>query len=84
MFVYPFQIVLKTCGTTTLLNAIQPLLALARAECGLTQLNNVFYCRKRFLVLSLTSPHFTHVSDPPSPSPLVGCSLVCYVCAVGW
>src|SRR6185437_13322117 len=48
-FVYPFQIVLKTCGTTTLLNAVNPLLALAREECGLTELNNVFYCRKNFL-----------------------------------
>ena len=48
MFVYPFKIVLKTCGTTTLLKAIHPILNLARDECGLTELNNVFYSRKNY------------------------------------
>ena len=34
MFVFRTHLVLKTCGETTLLHAIQPLLGLARDYCG--------------------------------------------------
>jgi S-adenosylmethionine decarboxylase len=30
LFVYPFKLILKTCGTTTLLRAVEPILAIAK------------------------------------------------------
>jgi hypothetical protein len=48
LFVFPTKVILKTCGTTTLLNAVDPLLASARA-CGLGEPVHVFYSRKNFL-----------------------------------
>lgn len=35
MFIFRTHFVLKTCGETTLLHAVQPMLALARDYCGL-------------------------------------------------
>jgi len=48
LFVYPRKMVLKTCGTTTLLNAVTPFLELAR-QYGLVEIENVFYSRKCFI-----------------------------------
>lgn len=48
MFVYPRKFILKTCGTTTLLHAVEPFLAIARS-CGLVEVENVFYSRKCFI-----------------------------------
>lgn len=47
MFVYSRKFILKTCGTTTLLNAVPMFLDLARS-CGLANIENVFYSRKCF------------------------------------
>ncbi|KAJ3212492.1 AMP deaminase, partial [Clydaea vesicula] len=49
MFVYPFKIVLKTCGTTTLLNALPKILQIAKDLCGLSEVDAFFYNRKAFL-----------------------------------
>jgi len=46
MFVYPRQVVLKTCGTTTLLNAVPELLSIARSV-GLV-VEDVFYNRQNY------------------------------------
>ncbi|KAI8927810.1 S-adenosylmethionine decarboxylase [Entophlyctis helioformis] len=49
MFVYPNRIVLKTCGTTTLLLAIPRILEIAREMCDMAEVQAVFYSRKAFL-----------------------------------
>jgi len=48
MFIWNGRIILKTCGTTTLLNAVPLLLEIA-ASVGLTQVENLFYSRKKFM-----------------------------------
>ena len=45
---FPTKVILKTCGTTTLLHGVDRLLAIA-AECGLNHVAHVFYSRKNFL-----------------------------------
>lgn len=47
-FVYSHQVVLKTCGTTTLLRCIEKMLEIAYEDCGLASLEDVFYSRKNF------------------------------------
>ncbi len=69
MFVYPFKIILKTCGTTTLLKSIHPIINLAREECGLTDLNNCFYSRKNFLDPSKQLYPHTSFADEVLPVP---------------
>ncbi|RUS25230.1 adenosylmethionine decarboxylase [Jimgerdemannia flammicorona] len=49
MFVYPHKMVLKTCGTTTLLNALPRILGIARQYCGFQKVWRVFYSRKNFM-----------------------------------
>lgn len=49
MFVYRDRIILKTCGQTTLLNCIEPLLYLAREIAGFDEILDVFYSRKNFM-----------------------------------
>lgn len=48
MFVYARKFVLKTCGTTTLLYAVEPFLKIAQSV-GLFEVENVFYSRKCFI-----------------------------------
>lgn len=55
LFVYPTRVMLKTCGTTTLLLAVSPLLALAK-ELGMV-VRRVTYSRKNF--------NFPHVQPAP-------------------
>ncbi|KAJ3038471.1 spermidine resistance protein [Rhizophlyctis rosea] len=49
MFVYPNRLMLKTCGTTTLLHAVSRILEIAAEHCGFHDVNAVFYSRKAFL-----------------------------------
>ncbi|KAJ1954510.1 spermidine resistance protein [Linderina pennispora] len=48
-FVYPHKLVLKTCGTTTLLYAIPRILEIARAYLGVVGAYQIFYSRKNFM-----------------------------------
>jgi len=48
LFVYPNKIILKTCGTTTLLRAVPFILEMAKEHCGFTVIGDVFYSRKNF------------------------------------
>lgn len=47
LFIYETQLVIKTCGTTTLLNCLPKLLELA-ANVGLIKVDNIFYNRQSF------------------------------------
>ncbi|KFD54933.1 hypothetical protein D918_01849 [Trichuris suis] len=49
MFVSDRRFVLKTCGSTSLLRTIEPLLQIAGEYCNLDQVANVFYSHKNFL-----------------------------------
>ncbi|KAG2183340.1 hypothetical protein INT43_006345 [Umbelopsis isabellina] len=49
MFVYPHKLILKTCGTTTLLMALPRILELAKIHCGFEKVWRVFYSRKSFM-----------------------------------
>ncbi|KAI5094538.1 S-adenosylmethionine decarboxylase proenzyme [Silurus meridionalis] len=49
MFVSKRRFILKTCGTTLLLQALVPLLQLARDYCGFDAIENFFYSRKNFM-----------------------------------
>ncbi|KAJ2635360.1 spermidine resistance protein [Coemansia sp. RSA 1286] len=48
-FVYPHKLVLKTCGTTTLLYAIPRILEIANDFLGATGAYQLFYSRKNFM-----------------------------------
>ncbi|KAJ1675324.1 spermidine resistance protein, partial [Spiromyces aspiralis] len=49
LFVYPHKLILKTCGTTTLLHALQRILDIGQAYCGFGAVECVFYSRKTFM-----------------------------------
>ncbi|XP_072356129.1 S-adenosylmethionine decarboxylase proenzyme isoform X3 [Scyliorhinus torazame] len=49
MFVSKRRFILKTCGTTLLLQALEPLLELAREYCGFDSIQDFFYSRKNFV-----------------------------------
>lgn len=49
LFVYPHKLVLKTCGTTTLLKAVPDILSLAKELLKVTRAYRVFYSRKAFM-----------------------------------
>ncbi|UJR14976.1 hypothetical protein I4U23_001955 [Adineta vaga] len=58
MFVFSTHLVLKTCGETTLLHAVQPLLRLARDYCELDTVDQLYYSRRKFLRPELQkAPH---------------------------
>ncbi|XP_062591112.1 S-adenosylmethionine decarboxylase proenzyme-like isoform X1 [Saccostrea cucullata] len=48
MFVTKSRFILKTCGRTTLLLAVEPLIDLVKEQCGFTKVLDVFYSRKKF------------------------------------
>ncbi|KAF9429965.1 spermidine resistance protein [Podila epigama] len=48
-FVYPHKLILKTCGTTTLLMALPKILEIAQNYCSLEKVWRVFYSRKTFM-----------------------------------
>ncbi|KAJ3305708.1 spermidine resistance protein [Kappamyces sp. JEL0829] len=49
MFVYSNRLILKTCGTTTLLHSVPRILQIAEEHCKLTKVDAIFYSRKSFL-----------------------------------
>lgn len=49
MFVFKDRVILKTCGQTTLLNSIEPLLFLAKEVADFDEVLDVFYSRKNFM-----------------------------------
>ena len=49
LFVSQRRILLKTCGTTTLLEAVQPIIEAANNVCGFDAIEDVFYSRKKFM-----------------------------------
>ncbi|KAI9252655.1 adenosylmethionine decarboxylase [Sporodiniella umbellata] len=49
MFVYPHKIILKTCGTTTLLKALPYMLEIAKTRCGYDGVYRLFYSRKSYM-----------------------------------
>ncbi|XP_078375169.1 S-adenosylmethionine decarboxylase proenzyme-like isoform X2 [Oculina patagonica] len=60
MFVSRERLILKTCGQTTLLYCIKPLLELAKVECGLTEVQDFFYSRMNYQAPNLQpEPHQT-------------------------
>ncbi|EDV25145.1 uncharacterized protein TRIADDRAFT_56768 [Trichoplax adhaerens] len=48
LFVSSNRFILKTCGVTTLLNALAPLLKLAKEKCNFDIVENAFYSRRKF------------------------------------
>ncbi|KAK9767028.1 spermidine resistance protein [Basidiobolus ranarum] len=57
MFVYPHKLILKTCGTTTLLAAVPRIIEIA-SSLGLESIWRVFYSRKSFMFPDLQkAPH---------------------------
>ncbi|KAL8293507.1 hypothetical protein RQP46_000208 [Phenoliferia psychrophenolica] len=49
MFVWPHKLILKTCGTTTLLLGLPTLLRIASETCGFAGVWRCFYSRKTFM-----------------------------------
>ncbi|GAA6015975.1 hypothetical protein JCM10207_006825 [Rhodosporidiobolus poonsookiae] len=49
MFVWPHKLILKTCGTTTLLLGLPTLLRIASETCGFSGVWRCFYSRKTFM-----------------------------------
>ncbi|GAA5949662.1 hypothetical protein JCM21900_002488 [Sporobolomyces salmonicolor] len=49
MFVWPHKLILKTCGTTTLLLGLPTLLRIASETCGFEGVWRCFYSRKTFM-----------------------------------
>lgn len=49
MFVSSYRFMIKTCGTTTLLNALPKILEIAEKHCGLNEISAFFYSRKCFM-----------------------------------
>jgi len=48
MFISKRRFILKTCGRTTLLHAVKPLLQLVSERCGMNVVEDIFYSRKNF------------------------------------
>ncbi|KAI7880757.1 S-adenosylmethionine decarboxylase [Lichtheimia hyalospora FSU 10163] len=58
MFIYPHKMIIKTCGTTTLLTALPHVFTIAHKYCGYQEPCICFYSRKAFLFPELqSSPH---------------------------
>lgn len=49
LFIADYRFVMKTCGSTSLLAAVEPLLELAKRYCGIDVVANVYFSRKNFL-----------------------------------
>jgi S-adenosylmethionine decarboxylase len=60
LFVYPFKVILKTCGTTSLLRCLERLLETAKEFVPDTEVEFAYFARRNFLY-----PHRQH---PPHTS----------------
>lgn len=60
MFVSKEKIILKTCGRTTLLQAVSPLLMLVKEECSMDVVVDVFYSHKNYLRPDLQPQTYQH------------------------
>ncbi|CAG7854753.1 S-adenosylmethionine decarboxylase proenzyme 1 Short=AdoMetDC 1; Short=SAMDC 1; Contains: RecName: Full=S-adenosylmethionine decarboxylase 1 alpha chain; Contains: RecName: Full=S-adenosylmethionine decarboxylase 1 beta chain; Flags: Precursor [Serendipita indica DSM 11827] len=49
LFIYPYKLILKTCGTTLNLLGLPRILEIADQECKLTTVTKCFYSRKSFM-----------------------------------
>ncbi|XP_071954891.1 S-adenosylmethionine decarboxylase proenzyme-like [Antedon mediterranea] len=63
MFVAKRRFILKTCGTTTLLNCIDTLLRIAKKHCTFTVVEDVFYSRKNFIRPELQASTYQKFED---------------------
>lgn len=61
LFVSKRRLILKTCGTTTPLQCLAPLLAMAEQIGGFTDVEALFYSRKNFKRPDLQVSNFTFV-----------------------
>jgi S-adenosylmethionine decarboxylase len=59
-FISKRRFLLKTCGTTTLLYAVKPIIELAQVYCGFDTIDDVFYSRKKFAKPELQKEPHTH------------------------
>lgn len=58
LFINKRRLLLKTCGTTTLLESVQPIIEAAHKFCGFDKIQDVFYSRKKFMRPELQkAPH---------------------------
>lgn len=58
LFINKQRLLIKTCGTTTLLYSVKPIIEAAYKFCGFDAIEDVFYSRKRFMRPELQkSPH---------------------------
>lgn len=60
MFVASHRIILKTCGKTTLLEAVLPLLRLVKQRCGFDVIVDVFYSHKNYMRPDLQPETYRH------------------------
>ncbi|KAG0415969.1 hypothetical protein HPB47_006845 [Ixodes persulcatus] len=63
MFVSKRCFILKTCGSTTLLNAVKPLLFLVQELTGFDEVLDIFYSRKNFMRPELQDKPHTSFED---------------------
>ncbi|XP_013790918.1 S-adenosylmethionine decarboxylase proenzyme-like [Limulus polyphemus] len=63
MFVSKSRFILKTCGSTTLLRAVQPLLYLVQEYTGFDEVLDIFYSRKNFIRPELQLQPHTSFED---------------------
>ncbi|XP_076371770.1 S-adenosylmethionine decarboxylase proenzyme-like isoform X2 [Tachypleus tridentatus] len=66
MFVSKSHFILKTCGSTTLLRAVQPLLYLVQEYTGFDEVLDIFYSRKNFVRPELQLQPHTSFEDEVS------------------
>lgn len=58
LFINKRRLLLKTCGTTTLLDSVRPIIEAANKFCGFDAIEDVFYSRKKFMRPDLQkAPH---------------------------
>jgi len=63
MFISKNRFILKTCGRTTLLSAVKPLLNLVYEKCGFDMILDVFYSHKNYIKPFLQHETHRHFDD---------------------